>query len=221
MKSTVAGAIAGAICASTIAVVLTQGTPTQIHGCVQRTGYLRIVAAPSDCRGGSGGEVPISWNQTGPAGPQGVPGEPGSPGEPGEQGEPGPAGPPGPPSTSLKGVSSYMIAIADVADCAGPSDDDVVTSAPLTLPAGEYLVEHHGTKSIGGLGGSIEFNVRRVADDSFLAQYIRTYNGGGFHEIGFNTLFLSASTPIFVRTRAATGCGHVEASGYLHFYKVL
>jgi hypothetical protein len=76
-----------------------------IHGCVNAKGQIRIVSAPTDCKGW---ERALSWSQDGGAGPAGPPGPEGPQGPPGkdgangadgadgEDGAPGPPGPPGP-----------------------------------------------------------------------------------------------------------------------------
>jgi hypothetical protein len=64
------------------------------HGCVSnRTGLLRVVAKAPSCHKAKGrgrhrdpGELPVSWNQTGPRGLQGTAGTPGAPGTPGTPG---------------------------------------------------------------------------------------------------------------------------------------
>jgi hypothetical protein len=64
------------------------------HGCVdRRTGALRVVAGPTDCRKPRGkgkhrtlGEFAISWSQTGPRGPAGAPGQNGQNGTNGTNG---------------------------------------------------------------------------------------------------------------------------------------
>jgi lamin tail-like protein/collagen triple helix repeat protein len=70
-----------------------------IHACKsKKTGELRVVTSPSQCRRS---EHALSWNvrgvqgEAGPAGPQGAIGPAGPQGEKGIQGDPGPVGPRG------------------------------------------------------------------------------------------------------------------------------
>lgn len=66
---------------------------TTIYGCYQeKTGQLRIVSGPKQCKKN---EQSISWNQAGPQGPQGEVGPSGAQGPPGEQGPEGKQGPVG------------------------------------------------------------------------------------------------------------------------------
>jgi hypothetical protein len=83
-----------------------------IYGCVGKSGKLRVVNAPGECRNM---ETAIYWNKVGPQGPQGETGpqgpigpqgeqglqgpqgEQGPKGEQGDEGPIGPEGPPGPP----------------------------------------------------------------------------------------------------------------------------
>ncbi len=68
----IAAATSGlAVAASIVADSYTDDSGA-FHGCVGRSGALRVVTPGTACRVG---ETPIAWNQTGPAGPQGPPGE--------------------------------------------------------------------------------------------------------------------------------------------------
>jgi hypothetical protein len=62
------------------------GDTAKIHGCVQKDGTLRVIAATSTCKTN---ETPLDWNIIGPQGPVGLTGPQGS------EGVPGPIGPPG------------------------------------------------------------------------------------------------------------------------------
>jgi hypothetical protein len=74
------------------------GDPTVIHACKHPSGgWLRQVAAPTQCRRR---EKPVSWDIQGPKGDKGDPGEPGAPGAP------GPAGPKGDPGTVVTGLGT-------------------------------------------------------------------------------------------------------------------
>ncbi|MGH9138287.1 MAG: hypothetical protein ACRD0G_14785 [Acidimicrobiales bacterium] len=144
-----AGALAGGLVFGAVAV----GADTQsseIQGCVHdRTGLVRIVDDPSQCRTG---ELAVSWNQTGPegppgpigpqgpAGPEGPQGPAGLQGEQGLQGPPGPTGPAGlqgpagPPGVSdawfSERFSFQRIAHGEWTELAA-----------VDLPAGSYLVD--------------------------------------------------------------------------------
>src|SRR5687767_6101018 len=91
MKSTVTGALVGALVASAVSVVVTQSSESVINACVdQRQGDVRIAESCDPRR-----ELPVSWNQAGPQGPQGEIGPVGPQGEQGPQGETGEQGPAG------------------------------------------------------------------------------------------------------------------------------
>ena len=67
-----------------------------IHGCyIPKVGVLRVIdtgAKPAEKCVTSLGEVPLNWNQTGPAGPAGATGPQGRQGDTGPQGPRGPRG---------------------------------------------------------------------------------------------------------------------------------
>jgi hypothetical protein len=88
-----------ALVATVSASVAARRTATEdgvIHACKsKKTGLLRVVSSPSQCRAS---ERAISWNVRGPqgaAGPAGAQGPAGPQGEKGMQGDPGPMGPRG------------------------------------------------------------------------------------------------------------------------------
>ena len=73
-----------------------------INGCVnQKTGKLRIVGVPGQCKDGR--EAAISWESEGP---QGTPGEKGDKGDQGDAGEPAAA----PPRFELIGFTTATFA---------------------------------------------------------------------------------------------------------------
>lgn len=60
--------------------------PSQINGCLKKTGRaLYVPEAGNSCKTG---DIPIAWNEKGPAGPRGLKGEPGAPGAKGETSSP-------------------------------------------------------------------------------------------------------------------------------------
>jgi Lamin Tail Domain/Collagen triple helix repeat (20 copies) len=81
---------------ASVAVKRTANEDGVIHACKsKRTGLLRVVSSPSQCRAS---DRALSWNVRGPqgeAGPAGPRGQTGPQGEKGIQGDPGPVGPRG------------------------------------------------------------------------------------------------------------------------------
>ncbi|MDX6205776.1 MAG: hypothetical protein QOF39_1833 [Frankiales bacterium] len=73
----------------------------------------------------------------GAAGPQGSPGAPGPQGTPGTQGAVGPTGAPGPSDTYSYVYQQYAPTEAP------PAMDGTVTTTPLSLPAGSYVLTWH------------------------------------------------------------------------------
>ena len=92
----VAGATVAICTAAGVAYATIPGSDNVISGCYSKqSGDLRVI----DTQAGKtclSSELPISWNQRGPAGPPGLKGDKGDVGPPGPQGLPGEKGDPGP-----------------------------------------------------------------------------------------------------------------------------
>lgn len=103
-----------------------------IHGCYQKNaGSLRVIDPSTDsCRSS---EVPLNWNQTGPAGATGARGPTGPAGTDGPQ---GPAGPAGPSHVWTRTFPAW----------AGVPDFQGVTFFLFDLPSGNVFV--HGSALI-------------------------------------------------------------------------
>jgi large repetitive protein len=88
MKGIVWAATAAlAVIVSGVALAQDSGDATVIHACKHPSGgWLRQVAAPTQCRRR---ERAVSWNIAGAKGEKGDPGEPGAPGPAGAKGDPG------------------------------------------------------------------------------------------------------------------------------------
>lgn len=110
------------------AVAAGAGTdPPRIRACVNdRTGFVRIVDDPSQCREG---EHALDWQVQGPTGPPGPIGPEGPQGEPGLPGTPDPAGPPGPSDAYIDRDESFTQLVAG---------EMAPSMATLKLPAGQY-----------------------------------------------------------------------------------
>lgn len=97
---------------------------TEIHGCVDREGQLRIINADRGC---GRHKRQISWSVQGAQGPAGKTGATGSQGSPGPQGTPGTPGLPGaagaPGSSGESNVSTEQI---NVVMPTGREDEEVV-----------------------------------------------------------------------------------------------
>jgi collagen triple helix repeat protein len=124
-----------AVCATAVALVggvaLAQdsGDPAVIHACKHPSGgWLRQVAAPTQCRRR---ERAVSWNVTGPKGEKGDPGEPGAPGAAGPPGPPGPKGEPGTVVTGLATLNGVPCVASD--DAAGEIEVTVAASGDVSL----------------------------------------------------------------------------------------
>jgi hypothetical protein len=142
LTSRATAGIAGAALTATIlggaAWAQTAGT-TVITACAQdKTGDLRLVQSPSDCKTN---EVSTTWSQqgpqglpgpVGPAGPQGPQGGLGPQGPKGETGGTGPQGPTGP-----AGTSGVFMAGGATTPARSTSP---VPSLSLTVPGGTYAV---------------------------------------------------------------------------------
>jgi type VI secretion system secreted protein Hcp len=92
----IAAAGVGGVVALGAAASLAQtifASPGVIHGCVDKQGRLRVVAAGSSC---DKNESALQWNQVGPVGPIGPQGPAGPTGPAGATGAQGPAGADGP-----------------------------------------------------------------------------------------------------------------------------
>ena len=157
-----------AIGAATIVLALGRGAAASIpdgqgtiHACYATrpsfftpAGSTRIIdSAAAVCQAG---EVPISWNQSGPVGPQGAQGDPGVQGPAGTAGAQGAAGPqgaagaqgpkgdPGPPGASTSSTPEMVTLVADrfspvANDCPGLTYFRRIEPTGLTDP-GTYLV---------------------------------------------------------------------------------
>ena len=107
-------------------------SPTDIHGCFDNKGALRIITPPATCKSN---ETPLNWNHTGPQGPQGQLGPIGPQGPVGLAGPQGPSGPAGPDGP------------AGAPGNHGPQG-----------PAGIALLAHYGpTYFLASSSGSIDF----------------------------------------------------------------
>jgi hypothetical protein len=98
----VVGATATIFAAAGVAYAAIPGSNNVLNGCyAKQSGDLRVIDAEAG-KTCLSSEMPVSWNQKGPAGPQGPKGDKGDQGiqgvagPPGEKGEKGDAGPPGP-----------------------------------------------------------------------------------------------------------------------------
>jgi hypothetical protein len=137
----------------TIAMIVTTATALgsipgdgsgMISACYkQSNGALRVIDTDAGATCGNS-ELPLSWNQVGPAGPVGATGpqgpagpqgEPGPQGPAGPQGEPGPQGPPGP-------AGSTDVAQATLNFDIGPGASRVEVACPGDTEAtgGGYLI---------------------------------------------------------------------------------
>lgn len=114
-----------ALSITAVQVVSAQNDQT-INGCVnKRTGILKIVNDPNECKKKK--QTSISFNQTGPSGPAGPQG---STGPQGPTGSAGPAGPAGP-----QGAQGQPPAFAFDEAPAVPSDPPFSTSSPSYVQA--------------------------------------------------------------------------------------
>jgi hypothetical protein len=102
------------------------GDPTVIHACKHPSGgWLRQVAAPTQCRRR---EKAVSWNIAGPKGEKGDPGEPGAPGAP------GPAGPKGDPGTAVTGLGTLKgVPCVAEDDAAGEIEVTIASNGDVAL----------------------------------------------------------------------------------------
>jgi large repetitive protein len=127
MKTTLLVACVTAVAlAAGAALAQDSGEPTVIHACKHPSGgWLRQVAAPTQCRRR---EKAVSWNIAGAKGDKGDPGEPGAPGAP------GPAGPKGDPGTVVAGLGTLngVPCVADD-DAAGEIEVTVAANGAVAL----------------------------------------------------------------------------------------
>jgi hypothetical protein len=124
MKGIVWAATAAlAVIVSGVALAQDSGDATVIHACKHPSGgWLRQVAAPTQCRRR---ERAVSWNIAGAKGEKGDPGEPGAP---------GPAGPKGDPGTVVTGLGTLNgVQCVAADDAAGEIEVTVAANGDVAL----------------------------------------------------------------------------------------
>lgn len=250
MKSMVTGVLVGVFAASAVSVVMTQSEGTVIGACVHRqTGTLRIAAAchpkneapiswnqagPAGPAGEAGLQGPAGpegpQGVQGPQGDRGAPGEPGPEGpqgpegERGPQGEPGAQGPEGPSLPSLTAWARFPQVWIQQANCSAAFIEDVASSAGVDIGPGVYRAVLGGTSTVGHPARSgfatVSLQVRDAATDAFYGQSVKAMSNGSLQESPFPYITLPAATRLYVRARAAVGCGTATISGLVYFEKV-
>jgi hypothetical protein len=166
-----------------------------IHGCYKKhRGNLRLVPATSRC---SRRELPIAFNQTGPAGPRGASGRKGSTGSKGATGATGATGaqgPAGPQGPGARSISTLIHELAEVpalatldngisvtAFCSGSGHVSltVSASAPARLQASGTQAEDGSLTRVSTdkakqsitAGGSESADLDVIATDSAFAKF--------------------------------------------------
>lgn len=239
MKRMVFGGVLVALVVSAAAAVLTQSTSTVINACVDRRGGVRIVAAGTPC---DSREVPLSWNQVGPAGPageigpRGPEGPAGAAGATGEQGPEGPAGPqgaqgiqgppgePGLTGPSYAGTAAVPFVEANnLANCLLVADH-LANGAPVTIGPGLFRTTMLTSLQVGHPpgGGSayVQLQVRRVSDGALLTGQHRMMAGNILTELALGYVSVHEPTAVYVQARAHAGCGAARAEGAIAFEQV-
>jgi hypothetical protein len=149
-----------------------------IYGCVKKSGGVRVVSGPGECKGA---ETAIYWNVVGPSGPEGPPGPQGPEGpqgpkgDKGDKGDTGPQGPDGP-----KGDKGEP----------GPKGDTGSQGPPGEIAGSEFLME-----SFSGRLGPGEKKVLQVYSPEST-----TVTGGGFlldDLYDYTSIKVLASKPLY------------------------
>ena len=185
-------------------------------------------AGPAGAIGPAGPAGPVG--ATGPQGPagadgaQGLQGEVGPAGPQGPQGAEGPQGPAGETLPAYAGMAAVPMVMADnTADCLVAADQ-TRSGAAITLGSGRYRPISLALMAVGHPPGSgaalVQLEVIRAADGAALSSFVKQMAGNVFNDGAFSYFSLTEPTQVFIRARAAAGCGRSQAFGSVAFERV-